>query len=85
MLAAAANDAGTTETEAVIEALEDRQYEAPMGQLTLRAKDHQAIVNVSWGKTVASPEYDFRVLDPIKVLNGESVTRSLPLTQCQMA
>lgn len=85
LLAAAANDAGTTETEAVIAALEGRQYEAPMGPLTLRADDHQAIVDVSWGKTIASPEHDFRVLEPIKILDGESVTRSLSATGYQTA
>ncbi len=85
LLAAAANEAGTTETDAVIEALEGRQYEAPMGPLTLRADDHQAIVDVSWGKTIASTEYDFRILDPIKVIDGVSVTRAVPLTECQMA
>ncbi|MGK7875147.1 MAG: ABC transporter substrate-binding protein [Xenococcaceae cyanobacterium] len=85
LLAAAANDAGTTDTEAVIEALEGRQYSAPMGKLTLRAQDHQALVDVTWGKTVASDDYDFRVLEPIKVVKGESVTRSPSLTGCQMA
>ena len=85
LLAAAANEAGTTDTEAVIEALEGRQYEAPMGKLTIRAGDHQAIVDVTWGKTIASSEYNFRVLEAIQVVKGESVTRSLPLTGCQMA
>ena len=85
LLAAAANDAGTSDTDAVIEALEGRQYEAPMGPLTLRADDHQAIVDVTWGKPIASPEYDFHILDPTQVISGESVTRPAPLTQCQMA
>ncbi|MDJ0717062.1 MAG: ABC transporter substrate-binding protein [Prochloraceae cyanobacterium] len=85
LLAAAANDAGTTDTEAVIKALEGREYEAPMGKLRLRAQDRQAIVDVTWGKTVASKDYDFRVLEPIEVIKGESVTRPLSLTGCQMA
>ncbi|WP_371357305.1 ABC transporter substrate-binding protein, partial [Hydrocoleum sp. CS-953] len=36
LLAAAANDAKTTNTEAVIQALEGREYEAPMGKVTIR-------------------------------------------------
>ena len=84
LLAMAANLAGTTETQAVIQALEDLEYEAPMGKLVLRQSDHQAIANVTWGKTAASSDYNFRILEPIVVIEGESVTRSPAETGCQL-
>ncbi len=84
LLALAANTAGTTEAKAVIQALEGLEYEAPMGKLVLRQSDHQAIANVTWGKTAASPNYDFRILEPIVVVAGESVTRSPQKTDCKL-
>ena len=84
LLALAANLAGTTETQAVIQALEDLEYEAPMGKLVLRQSDHQAIANVTWGKTAASSDYNFRILEPIVVIEGQSVTRSPAETGCQL-
>ncbi len=85
LLAAAANEAGTTETDGVIAALEGRTYEAPMGRLTLRAEDHQAVVDVPWGQTAEDSEYDFRLLNPIQVATGTSVTRSVTATGCQIS
>ena len=85
LLAAAANEAGTTDTNTVIEALEGRQYEAPMGTLTLRAADHQAIADVTWGKTATDEGYTFCVLDPIRILKGEAVTRTPAVTGCKLA
>ncbi len=84
LLTLAANLAGTTETQAVIQALEDLEYEAPMGKLVLRKSDHQAIANVTWGKTAASSDYHFRILEPIVVIEGQSVTRSPAETGCQL-
>ena len=84
LLALAANSAGNTETTAVIQALEGLEYEAPMGKLTLRQSDHQAIANVTWGKTAASPDYNFRILEPIVVVEGDSVTRSSEKTGCNL-
>ncbi len=84
LLAMAANSAGTTETKAVIQALEGLEYEAPMGKLVLRQSDHQAIANVTWGKTAASPDYNFRILEPIVVIEGNLITRSPDETGCKL-
>ena len=84
LLALAANLAQTTETKAVIQALEGLEYEAPMGKLIIDKSDHQAVANVTWGKTTASPDYDFRILDPIVVVEGDSITRSVKDTKCKM-
>ena len=84
LLAMAANLAGTIETKAVIEALEGLEYEAPMGKLVLRQSDHQAIANLTWGKTAASPDYNFRILEPIVVVEGDVITRSPQKTGCNL-
>lgn len=84
LLAQAANLAGTIETKAVIQSLKGLEYEAPMGKLVLRPSDHQAITNVTWGKTVASADYNFRILEPIVVLKGDSITRSSTETDCKL-
>jgi branched-chain amino acid transport system substrate-binding protein len=84
LLATATNTAGSTDSNAVIDALRGLEYEAPMGKLLLRSQDHQAVVNVTWGKTAASPNYDFRILDPIRVFEGNSVARPVEATGCQM-
>ena len=84
LLALAANLAGTTETQVVIQALEGLDYEAPMGKLVLRRSDHQAIANVTWGKTAASPDYNFRILEPIVVIEGNSITRAPAETGCEL-
>ncbi|MGC9524008.1 MAG: ABC transporter substrate-binding protein [Limnospira sp.] len=85
LLAIATNNAGSTDSNAVIDALKGLEYEAPMGKLTLRPQDHQAVVNVTWGKTAASPDYNFRILDPIRVFDGNTVTRPVEATGCQLA
>ena len=84
LMAMAANLTGTIETKAVIETLEGLEYEAPMGKLVLRQSDHQAIANVTWGKTAASPDYNFRILEPIVVVEGDSITRSPQKTGCNL-
>ena len=84
LLAQAANLAGTIETKAVIQSLKGLEYEAPMGKLVLRSSDHQAIANVTWGKTAASADYNFRILEPIVVLKGDSITRSSTETDCKL-
>jgi branched-chain amino acid transport system substrate-binding protein len=83
LLAAAANEAKSIETDKVIEALRGRTYEAPMGPMTIRPEDHQAVVEVAWGKTAAGTGYDHRILDPIRVLQGDQITAA-PDPACVM-
>lgn len=84
LLAQAVETAGTTETDAVIEALEGLEYEAPMGELTIRPEDHQAVIGVTWGQTAASEDYAFRILDPTYTFEAEEVTRPVEDTGCEM-
>ena len=85
LMALAANSAGTTETKAVIQALEGLEYEAPMGRLIIDKLDHQAIANITWGKTAASPDYDFRILEPIVVVKDDSIMQSSKDRKCKMS
>lgn len=47
--------AGTTETDAVIEAMEGMAFKTPGYDRVIRKQDHQAISNVPWGVTQKDP------------------------------
>jgi branched-chain amino acid transport system substrate-binding protein len=57
----------------------------PVGRVTIRPGDHQAIVDGCWG--VAS-EFDSkvrcRVLNPMKIFPGEEITPPVEQTGCTM-
>lgn len=73
--AAAAEEAGSLEPQAIIEALEGLTVETPAGSRFIRPEDHQAVLPATWGKTVASEEESsIRVLDPVVMFPGEEVT-----------
>ncbi len=74
LLAQAVRRTGTLEPEALIHALEGMAWEAPMGWITLRREDHQAVADVVWGETKEHPDYPFRILDPIWVFQGKAIT-----------
>jgi branched-chain amino acid transport system substrate-binding protein len=48
--------AGTTETDAVIKAMEGMSFETPGYSRVIRKEDHQAISDVPWGQTAKAPE-----------------------------
>ncbi len=83
-LKAAIEKAKSTKTEAVIKALEGLRIEAPVGKIYIRPQDHQAILNVTWGKTAADPNYPIRILKPMVTFSGEEVTPSPEETGCKM-
>lgn len=85
LLAAAAEKAKSVESEAVIGALEGISMDAPMGKLTIRKEDHQALVQGVWGKTAESKDVKFRVLDPLKVFKAEDITPPPAETGCKLA
>lgn len=76
--------AGTTDKEAVIKALEGLTFEAPAGKIYIRPEDHQAILNVTWGKTAYDPNYPIRILKPMVIFKGEEVTPPVEETGCKM-
>lgn len=83
-LVEAIKKAGSTDPDPVGQALEGMTLEVPQGKTTIRKEDHQAVINVTWGKTAASTKYRFRVLDPYKVLQAGEVTPPISETGCQM-
>jgi branched-chain amino acid transport system substrate-binding protein len=78
----AAAKAGSIDKEKIIDALEGLTVDLPIGPVTLRPEDHQAISDVTWGKTKADAAYPIRVLDPIKLFKGEDVTPSVEESDC---
>ncbi len=83
-LVEAIKKAGTTDADAVGPALEGMTLEVPQGKTTIRKEDHQAVINVTWGKTAASNKYKFRVLEPYEVIQASDVTPPASETGCRM-
>jgi len=77
--------AGSTDPDAVGKALEGMTLDVPQGSTTIRKEDHQAVLNVTWGKTAASSKYKFRILEPFKVLPASEVTPPVSETGCRMS
>jgi branched-chain amino acid transport system substrate-binding protein len=81
---AAAEKAATTDKEAVIKALEGLSLELPVGPITIRAEDHQALTDACWGKTAADPAYPIRILKPMRIFPGAEITPPVSETGCRM-
>lgn len=79
---AAAEKARSTDKDAIVKALENLTLELPVGTITIRAGDHQAVTDVTWGKTAADPAYPIRVLKPFRVFKGADVTPPVADTGC---
>ena len=87
--AEAARKAATTNSDAVIKSLEGLTLELPVGHLTIRAEDHQAIFDSVAGKVSSKFEVTklrrpFRGLDAIKRIPAEQIAVPVEKTGCQM-
>lgn len=71
---AAAEKAGGIDKEKVIDALEGLTVELPVGEITIRPEDHQALSDVSWGQTAGHANYPIRILNPVKIFKAGDVT-----------
>jgi branched-chain amino acid transport system substrate-binding protein len=80
---AAAEKAGSVDKEKVIDALEGLTVELPVGEITIRPEDHQALSDVSWGQTAAHANYPIRILNPVKLFKAEDVTPPVAESGCQ--
>jgi len=80
---AAVEKANSTGKEAVIKALEGLTVELPVGKITIRAADHQAVTDACWGKTASDPAYPIRILKPMKIFPGKEITRPVEQTGCK--
>jgi len=65
--------AGSTDTDKVIKALEGLVIDTPIGQQTMRAKDHQATRGQVWGTTAKVAEYPFAILRPVEYIPAENL------------
>jgi len=72
MYAKAVNKAGSLDIEKVIKTFEGLTWEGPVGTVTMRAKDHQAIQPMVIGQVVEKTKYfDFPYMKPIQVIPSE--------------
>lgn len=80
---AAAEKAGSVDKEKVIDALEGLTVNLPVGDITIRPEDHQALTDVSWGQTAAHANYPIRILNPSQLFKAEDVTPSVADSGCK--
>ncbi len=72
-LKAAVEAAGTTDGDAVAEALNDLTFQSLRGELTIRACDHMANVGEYIGTTAYTEDYPFPILTDVTYVPAEDV------------
>lgn len=72
-LTEAIKKAGSTDTDAVIKALEGLTIDCSVGKLTMRAKDHQAARGQYWGTLAKVQEYPFLIMRPVEYIPAEDL------------
>lgn len=82
--ASAAKKAGSVDKEKIVGALEGLSIELPVGQITIRPEDHQAVTDGVWGKTASDPKMPIRILKPIRAFAGKDITPPAAETGCSM-
>jgi len=70
-IANAYKKAGSAKTEKFIDALEGMTVDSPLGPVTMRAFDHQAMLPMFMGVTQKVGGYDFLLAGDIMVIPGE--------------
>jgi len=65
--------AGKLDTEMFIDAIEGMKVGSPVGEIQLRACDHQAVLPMFLGKTERSSEYPFFIATDITTIPGPDV------------
>lgn len=74
-LAEAITKAGSTDPEAVRQALEGLTIMTPIGEQTIRASDHQANRGQFWGQIAESniAGYPFKVMNPVEYISADEI------------
>ncbi len=67
------NKAGEKNTEKFIDALEGMTVDSPVGKVTMRAFDHQAMLPMFMGVTTKTKDYDFLIATDIVTIPGKDV------------
>ena len=84
-LAAAIEKAGTTDTEAVADALEGLTIDTPVGETTIRVFDHQADPMIWVGTSTQSEEFPFPILTDLVPVSGSEVILSIAEVEARRA
>lgn len=82
--AEAAEAAGTINPDDVISELEGLQTGSPMGEVEIRACDHQATRDIPLGRITEPDEYDWPGLEILETIPGEDAIRSCDETGCDL-
>lgn len=69
--------AGEVDTEKFIDAVEGMSVASPVGELTLRAFDHQVMFPMFMGQTTKDPKYDFLIAKDIVTIPADQVVPSV--------
>jgi branched-chain amino acid transport system substrate-binding protein len=75
-IAQAFRKAGSLDKEKFIDALEGLKINTPVGEVEMRACDHQAVLPIFMGVTKKVPQYDFVISTDIVTLPGKDVMPS---------
>ena len=67
------NKAGVVDTEKFIDNVEGMWVDSPVGKVTMRAYDHQAMLPMFMGVTKKAPGYDFLIATDIVTIPGKEV------------
>ncbi|MBS1252426.1 MAG: Leucine-, isoleucine-, valine-, threonine-, and alanine-binding protein [Anaerolineales bacterium] len=75
-IAEAFRTAGGLDREKFVDALEGMKIDSPVGEIEMRACDHQAVLPIFMGVTQMTPDYDFVISSDIETLSGDEVMPS---------
>ncbi len=76
-IARALQKAGKMDREKFIDALENMTVDTPVGEVTMRAYDHQAMLPMFMGVTKKVPEYPFLIASEIITIPAKDVMPSI--------
>jgi branched-chain amino acid transport system substrate-binding protein len=76
LLKAAVEKAGTTDTDAVVKAIEGMPFDGLRGKFSIRALDHMGTVPCYQGTIAKDPKYAFKTWKDLSRIPGEEVIRS---------
>lgn len=73
IMAQAVKKAGTLDSDALVKAVEQTQYDGLRGPISFRAIDHQGTVGSYIGTVAKDDKYSFKILKDVKYLPAETI------------
>jgi len=73
LIAKAYEKAGKIDREKFIDALEGLKVDSPVGEIEMRACDHQAVLPLYMGTLKKAPQYNFLISSDIVTLPGRDI------------